>query len=227
MSRVAIAGGGLTALCLCGYGSSLATMLGAFAATRGDLASQRDEPGEIAVTSEQLSLPRTLLSTLGAAAAAALLYKGGDMVEAGARTSWSLGAVQTSRDFIDLSTLLKCLAGLSVGWQGVRLFRSFFSAGHAYQEKAAGLENRVSPAAEQDPALTQEGEDALVQTALAGLGLAVLGGGMVGALWFRVPEETFDDVLLNTRLSVAASLMGGSGIGLMLRVGRNLHKYAL
>ncbi|PHJ24523.1 hypothetical protein CSUI_001632 [Cystoisospora suis] len=223
MSRVAIAGGGLTALCLCGYGSSLATVLGAFSTSPVDPVP-RKKSEEPASTDGHLSLPRVLFSTLGAAGAAALLYKGGNMIEAGARTSWSLGAVQTSRDFIDLSTLMKCLAGLSLGWQGVWLFKSFSSPGRAHREKSAESESPTSPATEHGMALTQEGEDALVQTALTGLGLAVLGGGMVGALWFRIPEETFDDVLLNARLSVAASLMGGGGLGMMLRLGKNFHK---
>ncbi|PFH34566.1 hypothetical protein BESB_065990 [Besnoitia besnoiti] len=231
MSRVLIATGALTALSFCGCGLGLGSRLGALVGCSPAPSERRKRGGTQDVDREETeltsgkpdSLPKSLVQTFGAAGVAVALFKGGDMIETGARTSWSLGADNMPRNLVDLSTVMKFLAGITLGWQAARLVKGFFRSGESTDPSVLQQDDELV----YETLIREQGgitpaDDPLVKSTTAGLTLVLLGGGMVGALYSRIPESSFDDVLWNTRMNVAASLMGGAGLGVVLRTGGEL-----
>ncbi|CBZ52384.1 conserved hypothetical protein [Neospora caninum Liverpool] len=229
MSQVLLATAALTALSVSSSSLGLASRLGALVgASRTSLPRPEDERHDREGSANSIgrdSLPKSLLATFGATAAAAVLLKGGDMIETGARTSWSLGGDNTPRALVDLSTVMKFLAGISVGWQVTRLVRGFCRWDEASEPSGDHRQDAFEPRplhTDGQSTAAPEADEALLRSTGAGLTLALLGGGVMGLLYFRSNEDSFDDVLWNSRLNVGATLLTGASLGVALRTGKAL-----
>ncbi|KEP64855.1 UNVERIFIED_CONTAM: hypothetical protein HHA_203230 [Hammondia hammondi] len=222
MSQVLLATGALTALSVSGCSLGLASRLLSHLGSSQRQSEERADNEGSSSSSAHDGLSKSLLTTFGAAAAAAVLFKGGDVIEAGARTSWTLGGDNTPRALVDLSTVMKFLAGISVGWQVARLLNGFCRWGETPEPR---LEQRYEtfvprpPATNEDPHVDDE---TLVKSTGAGLTLALLSGGVMGLLYCRSLESSFDDVLWNSRMNVGATLLTGASLGVVLRAGKAL-----